>query len=203
MACRIVIIGESGVGKTSIVSAFTDPNFDPSTPAPETIGTDGEVKAVKTIDGTEQKIVCFDTAGQEKFRHITASFYNKAHCVIIVYDVTRKETAEKIEFWRSEAQRYKTSISHFLVIGNKTDLTDKVAVSTEEGQAYAEKVKAHFVETNIFNVSGIESAILDFVKETVADLQEKADDDEEDEDEESTHKKGSSQEGGSGCCTIC
>ena len=61
MACRIVIIGEPGVGKTSLVSAFTDPNFDPNAPAPETIGTDGEVKVVKTIDGQETKIVCFDT----------------------------------------------------------------------------------------------------------------------------------------------
>ena len=119
-----------------------------------------------------------------------------------MYDVTRKDTADKIEFWRSEVQRYKNSITHFLVVGNKTDLTDSVAVSTEEGQAYAEKVKASFVETNIFNPSTFEDAVLNFVKETVADMGTKDNDDEEEEEEEEG-KKGGANEGGAGCCTIC
>nr|XP_014331807.1 PREDICTED: ras-related protein Rab-18 isoform X2 [Bos mutus] len=117
---RILIIGESGVGKSSLLLLmFTDDTFDPELAA--TIGVDFKVKTI-SVDGNKAKLAIWDTAGQERFRTLTPSYYRGAQGVILVYDVTRRDTFVKLDNWLNELETYCTrnDIVNMLV-GNKID----------------------------------------------------------------------------------
>ncbi|XP_037366064.1 ras-related protein Rab-18 isoform X2 [Talpa occidentalis] len=116
---KILIIGESGVGKSSLLLRFTDDTFDPELAA--TIGVDFKVKTI-SVDGNKAKLAIWDTAGQERFRTLTPSYYRGAQGVILVYDVTRRDTFVKLDNWLSELETYCTrnDIVNMLV-GNKID----------------------------------------------------------------------------------
>ncbi|XP_017360444.1 ras-related protein Rab-18-like isoform X2 [Cebus imitator] len=102
---KILIIGESGVGKSSLLSRFTDDTFDPELAA--TIGVDFRVKTISE-DGNKAKLAIWDTAGQERFRALTPSYYRGAQGVILVYDVTRRDTFVKLDNWLNELETYCT-----------------------------------------------------------------------------------------------
>ncbi|XP_004861890.1 ras-related protein Rab-18 isoform X2 [Heterocephalus glaber] len=116
---KILIIGESGVGKSSLLLRFTDDTFDPELAA--TIGVDFKVKTI-SVDGNKAKLAIWDTAGQERFRTLTPSYYRGAQGVILVYDVTRRDTFVKLDNWLNELETYCTrnDIVNMLV-GNKID----------------------------------------------------------------------------------
>ncbi|XP_042536276.1 ras-related protein Rab-18-like isoform X2 [Dipodomys spectabilis] len=116
---KILIIGESGVGKSSLLLRFTDDTFDPELAA--TIGVDFKVKTI-SVDGNKAKLAIWDTAGQERFRTLTHSYYRGAQGVILVYDVTRRGTFVKLDNWLNELETYSTrnDIVNMLV-GNKID----------------------------------------------------------------------------------
>ncbi|XP_006139813.1 ras-related protein Rab-18 isoform X3 [Tupaia chinensis] len=116
---KILIIGESGVGKSSLLLRFTDDTFDPELAA--TIGVDFKVKTI-SVDGNKAKLAIWDTAGQERFRTLTPSYYRGAQGVILVYDVTRRDTFVKLDNWLTELETYCTrnDIVNMLV-GNKID----------------------------------------------------------------------------------
>ncbi|XP_032145756.1 ras-related protein Rab-18-like isoform X2 [Sapajus apella] len=116
---KILIIGESGVGKSSLLLRFTDDTFDPELAA--TIGVDFKVKTI-SVDGNKAKLAIWDTAGQERFRALTPSYYRGAQGVILVYDVTRRDTFVKLDNWLNELETYCTrnDIVNMLV-GNKID----------------------------------------------------------------------------------
>ena len=117
---KILIIGESSVGKSSLLLRFTDDLFDPELAA--TIGVDFKVKSI-TIEGDRTaKLAIWDTAGQERFRTLTPSYYRGAHGVILVYDVTSRETFNKLDVWLNELETFsnKPDIVKMLV-ANKID----------------------------------------------------------------------------------
>ncbi|XP_017358722.1 ras-related protein Rab-18-like isoform X2 [Cebus imitator] len=116
---KILIIDESGVGKSSLLLRFTDDTFDPELAA--TIGVDFKVKTI-SVDGNKAKLAIWDTAGQERFRALTPSYYRGAQGVILVYDVTRRDTFVKLGNWLNELETYCTrnDIVNMLV-GNKID----------------------------------------------------------------------------------
>uniref|UniRef100_A0A4W6BVS6 RAB18B, member RAS oncogene family n=1 Tax=Lates calcarifer TaxID=8187 RepID=A0A4W6BVS6_LATCA len=116
---KLLIIGESGVGKSSLLLRFTDDTFDPEQPA--TIGVDFKVKTL-AIDGNKAKLAIWDTAGQERFRTLTPSYYRGAQGVILVYDVTKRDTFTKLENWLNELETYTTRNDIVkMLVGNKID----------------------------------------------------------------------------------
>ncbi|KAG8519339.1 Ras-related protein Rab-18 [Galemys pyrenaicus] len=139
---KILIIGESGVGKSSLLLRFTDDTFDPELAA--TIGVDFKVKTI-SVDGNKAKLAIWDTAGQERFRTLTPSYYRGAQGVILVYDVTRRDTFVKLDNWLSELETYCTrnDIVNMLV-GNKIDKENR-EVDRNEGLKFARKHSMLFI----------------------------------------------------------
>ncbi|XP_054625260.1 ras-related protein Rab-18-B-like isoform X2 [Dunckerocampus dactyliophorus] len=116
---KLLIIGESGVGKSSLLLRFTEDTFDPEQSA--TIGVDFKVKTL-SIDGNKAKLAIWDTAGQERFRTLTPSYYRGAQGVILVYDVTKRDTFTKLENWLNELETYTTRNDIVkMLVGNKID----------------------------------------------------------------------------------
>ncbi|XP_029428670.1 ras-related protein Rab-18-like isoform X6 [Rhinatrema bivittatum] len=116
---KLLLIGESGVGKSSLLLRFTDDHFDPQLGS--TIGVDFKVKKLE-VDGNPVKLAIWDTAGQERFRTLTPSYYRGAQGVILVYDVTRKDTLQRLMTWLSELETYSTKSNLVkMLVGNKID----------------------------------------------------------------------------------
>ncbi|XP_072475774.1 ras-related protein Rab-18-like isoform X1 [Notamacropus eugenii] len=116
---KILIIGESEVGKSSLLLRFTDDAFDPEIAA--TIGVDFKVKII-SVDGNKAKLAIWDTAGQEHFRTLTPSYYRGSQGVILVYDVTRRDNFVKLDNWLNELETYCTRNDIVkMLVGNKID----------------------------------------------------------------------------------
>ena len=144
---KIVIVGDSGTGKTSIVQTYCKPNTDIDTLTP-TVGVDFSSKCID-VNNQEVKLTIWDTAGQERFRSLCASYYRGAHVVIVVYDVTDIESFSNVESWLEEAHTQairKGAV--FVLVGNKTDLDEERAVSRDQGEFLAQTKHMIFVETS-------------------------------------------------------
>jgi len=141
---KLLIIGESGVGKSSLIRRFVENKFEENHDV--TIGMDFKSKILE-IDGIEYKLALWDTAGAERFRSLTPSFYRKALGAIIVYDITNRESLLKLDAWMEELENY-TDNPHIatIVVGNKID--KERVISREEGQKFARKHRALFLETS-------------------------------------------------------
>lgn len=117
---KILIIGESGVGKSSLLLRFTEDNFDPEQTL--TIGVDFKTKRLN-IDGSRVKLAIWDTAGQERFRTLTPSYYRDAQGAILVFDVSSYATFSKLEMWLNELETYSTKNDIIkMIVGNKIDV---------------------------------------------------------------------------------
>ena len=145
MIVKIVLIGDSGVGKTNVLLRYVKNQFDESAKA--TIGMDFTSKEVDILD-KNIKAQFWDTAGQEKYRSIAQSYYKLADGVMLVYDVSRKETFERVKMWLDELKENITKQVKIILIGNKNDLVDNKTVSTEEGKSFAEEHDMFFWETS-------------------------------------------------------
>ncbi|RNA29835.1 ras-related Rab-18 [Brachionus plicatilis] len=158
---KILIIGESGVGKSSILLRFTDDLFDPQLSA--TIGVDFKVKTL-TIEGNKTKLAIWDTAGQERFRTLTPSYYRGAQGAILVYDVSCRETFTKLDNWLNELETFanKPDIVKML-IGNKIDKSNR-EVTKEEGLKFARKHSMLFIEASAKTKEGVEIAFDELVE---------------------------------------
>ena len=154
--CKVVLLGESGVGKTCIISRYVNNTYDQKS---ET--TNGASYASKVVEFAEyEKSLRFDiwdTAGQEKYRSLTKFFYKDAAIAILVYDITRRDSFEEVKkYWY---QQLKTCGEKDLIIGiagNKCDMFDKEAVTEDEAKAFATEIGAQFQLTSAFKNNGIE-----------------------------------------------
>lgn len=158
---KILIIGESGVGKSSLLIRFTDDTFDPDIGS--TIGVDFKVKTIN-IDGNKMKLALWDTAGQERFRTLTPSYYRGAQGVVFVYDVSVRQTFEKLNEWLSECETYATK--HDLVrmlVGNKIDKQGR-EVTRQEGLQFAKRHSMLFIEASAKTKDGVECAFEELVE---------------------------------------
>jgi len=133
---KVLLIGDSGVGKTCLLLKFTDDVFQTSYIS--TIGVDFRIKTIKLDDGKVAKLQMWDTAGQERFRTITSSYYRGAHGVIIVFDVCDVSSFASIPMWMGEVERYAKPGVPMILVGNKTDLVHKREVLKEDAQAFAD-----------------------------------------------------------------
>lgn len=123
----MVLIGDTGVGKSCLLLRFADDTFTENYIS--TIGVDFRFRTVK-IDKKTIKLQIWDTAGQERFRTITSAYYRGADGIIMVYDVTSEESFRHINDWLTEVNRYAAENTSKLIVGNKTDLPNKV-ITTE------------------------------------------------------------------------
>lgn len=158
---KILIIGESGVGKSSLLLRFTDDLFDPQLSA--TIGVDFKVKTL-SVDGNKTKLAIWDTAGQERFRTLTPSYYRGAQGAILVYDVTSRETFTKLDVWLNELETFanKPDIVKMLV-ANKIDKPNR-EVTKEEGLKFARKHSMLFIEASAKTKEGVQIAFEELVE---------------------------------------
>ncbi|XP_059457662.1 ras-related protein RABC2a-like [Corylus avellana] len=141
---KILLIGDSGVGKSSLLLSFISDFVHDLSP---TIGVDFKIKLL-TIGGKRLKLTIWDTAGQERFGTLTSSYYRGAHGIILVYDVTRRETFTNLsDIWAKEVQLYSTNHECIkILLGNKVDRENERAVTREEGLALAQEHKYLFLE---------------------------------------------------------
>ncbi|CAL5214594.1 unnamed protein product [Lathyrus oleraceus] len=141
---KLLMIGDSGVGKSSLLLRFTSDDFEDLSP---TIGVDFKVKYV-SMEGKKLKLAIWDTAGQERFRTLTSSYYRGAQGIIMVYDVTRRETFTDLsEVWAKEIELYSTNQDCMrMLVGNKVDKEEDRVVTKKEGINFAREYGCLFIE---------------------------------------------------------
>ena len=156
LSCKIVLLGESGVGKTCIISRYINQVFEGNT-----ISTNGASYAAKTLHFDDYdkslKVEIWDTAGQEQYRSLTKIFYKDATAAILVYDITRKKSFDEIKnYWYKQLLDCAPSDIVVGLAGNKADLFDREQVSEEEAKEFAKEIKAIFRLTSAMTASGID-----------------------------------------------
>ncbi|XAR52315.1 hypothetical protein NMG60_11020304 [Bertholletia excelsa] len=144
---KVLLIGDSGVGKSSLLLSFISSSLQSPSDISPTIGVDFKIKLL-TVGGKRLKLTIWDTAGQERFGTLISSYYRGAHGIILVYDVTKRETFMNLsQIWAREVELYSTNHDCVkILVGNKVDRDGERAVSFEEGMALAKEHECIFVE---------------------------------------------------------
>ena len=159
--CKVVLLGDSGVGKTCIISRYISGQFDENSAT-----TNGASYASKQVDYANLKksviLDIWDTAGQEKYKSLTKFFYKDAAVAILVYDITRKESYENIKnYWYQQIQENGDKNLVLGIVGNKSDLYEVEAVSEPEAREFAKNIGAIFGLTSAQNNTGINELFSD------------------------------------------
>jgi small GTP-binding protein len=155
---KVVLIGDSGVGKSNLLSRFTRNEFYLETKS--TIGVEFETRSVQA-EGKTIKAQLWDTAGQERYRAITSAhiYYRGAVGALLVYDISNHATFKNVERWLQELRQNADRNIAIMLVGNKSDLRHLREVSTEEAKEFAEKNELSFIETSALDSSNVELAV--------------------------------------------
>ena len=152
---KVVLIGDSGVGKSNLLSRFTRNEFNLESKS--TIGVEFATRSIP-VDSKTVKAQIWDTAGQERYRAITSAYYRGALGALLVYDISKQVTFENVERWLNELRDHADSNIQIMLVGNKSDLKHLRAVSTEDAAAFAEKHGLSFIETSALESTNVEEA---------------------------------------------
>ncbi|KAK6067788.1 Ras family protein [Seiridium cupressi] len=152
---KLLLIGDSGVGKSCCLLRFSEDSFTPSFIT--TIGIDFKIRTIE-LDGKRVKLQIWDTAGQERFRTITTAYYRGAMGILLVYDVTDQRSFDNIRTWFANVEQHATEGVNKILIGNKCDWEDKRVVSTEQGEALAKELGIPFLEVSAKSNINIDKA---------------------------------------------
>ena len=161
---KILLLGDSGVGKSSLLLRYTKHEFNVDMRS--TIGVEFALKYLK-IDNFQLKVQIWDTAGMERYRSITSAYYKGAKGVIIVYDICREKSFENVDKWIEDFKSKADEDAVILLIGNKNDLDDKREVNKEEAELKAQKNKFAFMETSAKDNNNVDKAFETLFKEIV------------------------------------
>ncbi|XP_006818266.1 ras-related protein Rab-22A-like [Saccoglossus kowalevskii] len=142
---KLCLLGDSGVGKSSLVQRFVSDTFN--THSQPTIGASFMSKTL-VVDDQSYKFQIWDTAGQEKYRGLAPMYYRGAAAAIIVYDITRESSFSAVKMWVRELEQYGPGDVVLAIAGNKADLVDQREVTYDEAHKYADQINATFVETS-------------------------------------------------------
>jgi len=159
---KVVLIGDSGVGKSNLLSRFTRNEFNLDSKS--TIGVEFATKSIK-VEAKTVKAQIWDTAGQERYRAITSAYYRGAVGALLVYDISKQVTFENVERWLKELRDHAEPNIVIMLVGNKSDLKHKRAVSTETAMAFAETNNLAFIETSALDATGVDEAFRQILTE--------------------------------------
>uniref|UniRef100_A0A7C8ZS96 Uncharacterized protein n=1 Tax=Opuntia streptacantha TaxID=393608 RepID=A0A7C8ZS96_OPUST len=159
---KVVLIGDSGVGKSNLLSRFTRNEF--SQESKSTIGVEFATRSIR-VDDKIVKAQIWDTAGQERYRAITSAYYRGAVGALVVYDVTRHVTFENVERWLKELRDHTDNNIVIMLVGNKADLRHLRAVSVEDAKAFAERENTFFMETSALEALNVENAFTEVLSQ--------------------------------------
>ena len=187
---KLLITGESGVGKTCILLRFTDDSFTANHLT--TIGIDFKIKIIE-LEGKVIKLQIWDTAGQERFRTITKTYYKGAHGIILTYDVTDQNSFKNIRNWIKQIEANAQTNVCKVLVGNKCDKPDRV-VTEEDGKNLANEYKMNFFETSAKTNKNINEVFNNLTHETLVANQGKS------QSQGEQLKKNDGKRGKSGCC---
>ena len=164
---KVVIVGDSGVGKSNLIKRFTSNEFNANSKA--TVGVEFLSKSYK-INDKIFKIEMWDTAGQERYKSITSAYYKGAKGALLVYDTTSGQSFENISKWLSEIKEKTNKETKLILIGNKIDLKDSKVVSTELALAKAKEWGMPLMETSAKDATNVKEAFHDLLKEMYCEL---------------------------------
>lgn len=150
---KLVMIGDTGVGKSSLLIRFADDKFTETFIS--TIGVDFKIKTVK-CEGKRVKLQIWDTAGQERFRGITTAYFRGAHGIIIVYDVTDEQSFHNVADWLVQVDRNCREGTIRLLVGNKTDLVKQRSVPQQAAVDLADEYDMRYLEASALNKTNVD-----------------------------------------------
>ena len=155
MLFKVLLVGNSGVGKSSLFLRFVDEIWEDS--FVPTIGVDFKIKTL-LIEEKKIKLQIWDTAGEERFRTIISSYYKGAHGILLVYDITLKESFESLNDWLNEIKKNTSKNIVKVLIGNKIDLNDKRVISFDEAKEFADNNSMKYIETSAKTSTNVDQA---------------------------------------------
>uniref|UniRef100_A0AAQ4PR92 small monomeric GTPase n=1 Tax=Gasterosteus aculeatus aculeatus TaxID=481459 RepID=A0AAQ4PR92_GASAC len=159
---KLLLIGDSGVGKTCVLFRFSEDAFNSTFIS--TIGIDFKIRTIE-LDGKKIKLQIWDTAGQERFRTITTAYYRGAMGIMLVYDITNEKSFENIKNWIRNIEEHASSDVEKMVLGNKCDINDKRQVSKDRGENLALEFGIKFMETSAKANINVENAFLTLARD--------------------------------------
>jgi len=159
---KILIIGDAGVGKSSFLLRFSDNTFTES--RINTLGVDFKVRTLN-INGSRVKMQIWDTAGQERFSSITITYYRAVQGIIILYDITNRETFTNVNKWVLQINKYACDCAKIVLVGNKSDMVNDRKVTSKEAEQLAGELNFGFLETSAKNALNVEEG---FIKLAIA-----------------------------------
>ncbi|KAG5518581.1 hypothetical protein PMAC_002977 [Pneumocystis sp. 'macacae'] len=169
---KLLLIGDSGVGKSCLLLRFSEDSFTPSFIT--TIGIDFKIRTIE-LDGKRIKLQIWDTAGQERFRTITTAYYRGAMGILLVYDVTDEKSFNNVRSWVSNIQQYAAEDVNKILVGNKCDWEERRVISPEQGQNLAEEYGMLFLEASAKSNINVDKAFFVLsreIKKRLIDVQQ-------------------------------
>ncbi|XP_075953282.1 ras-related protein Rab-8A-like [Anarhichas minor] len=159
---KLLLIGDSGVGKTCVLFRFSDDAFNSTFTA--TLGVDFKIRTIE-LDGKKIKLQIWDTAGQERFRTITTAYYRGATGIMLVYDIANEDSFENIKDWIRNIEEHASSDVEKMVLGNKCEINDKRQVSKDRGEKLALEYGIKFMEISAKDNINVENAFLTLARD--------------------------------------
>eukprot|EP01130_Rhizamoeba_saxonica_P000340 TRINITY_DN1030_c0_g3_i1.p1 TRINITY_DN1030_c0_g3~~TRINITY_DN1030_c0_g3_i1.p1 ORF type:complete len:202 (-),score=57.70 TRINITY_DN1030_c0_g3_i1:94-699(-) len=161
---KLLLIGDSGVGKSSLLLRFSDNTFSDSFIS--TIGVDFKIKTMDVND-THCKLQIWDTAGQERFRTITSSYYRGANGIIVVFDVTNGDSFENVKKWLQEIERYAADDVQRVLVGNKCDMENDRQVTESDARDFSDMLAIPYLEASAKSCQNVEDVFFTVAKAIV------------------------------------
>ena len=158
---NIITLGNSSVGKTSLIQRYVDEIFKDTL---ATIGFNAKFKTKILSNGEKLKVYFYDTSGQEKYNSLSFNYIKNCHGILLMYDISKKESFTKIKDWLKNILEHKDKDFPILLLGNKCDLEEKREVTKEEGDQLAKELKLNFYETSNKDNINIEKAITELIE---------------------------------------
>ena len=159
---KLIVLGDSGVGKTNIIRRYVSDTFSTDTKA--TVGVEFFTKNFK-INNDVLKLEIWDTAGQERYKSITSAYYKGSRGCLLVYDITRSATFDDVEKWMAEVKEKVMGSLKMLIIGNKSDLKDERKITIETALEKARSLNIPLMETSALDSTNIQKAFETLLKE--------------------------------------
>lgn len=167
---KLLLIGDSGVGKTCILFRFSEDAFNTSFIS--TIGIDFKIRTIE-LEDKKIKLQIWDTAGQERFRTITTAYYRGAMGIMLVYDVTNEKSFDNIKNWIRNIEEHANTDVEKMILGNKCDIVDRRQVPKERGDQLAIEYNIKFMETSAKSSYNIEDAFINLARDIKTKMEQK------------------------------